>query len=90
MIDFNLGQVVATHGALEVLDQHHLTPLNLLQRYCRGDWGSLPPEDAKANEQALVDGGRLFASYPLSEQSKVWVITESDRSVTTLLLPDEY
>jgi hypothetical protein len=87
---FPLGQVVATPHALQLLAQHEITPEALLARHQSGDWGVLPTEDAAANRAALADGGRLLSSYPLAEGVKVWIITESDRSATTLLAPDEY
>jgi hypothetical protein len=87
---FRLGQVVATPQALAVLARHEITPEALLARHQHGDWGVLPAEDVAANRAALADGGRLLSSYPLAEGVKVWIITESDRSATTLILPDQY
>jgi hypothetical protein len=55
-----------------------------------GDWGDLDEEDKRENEFSLQHGFRIFSSYILSSGDKLWVITEADRSVTTLLLPDEY
>ena len=55
-----------------------------------GDWGELPPEDVRENEWSLAHGARLFSSYRTRTDEKLWVITERDRSVTTLLLPEEY
>lgn len=59
-------------------------------RHARGDWGSVGDEDWKANEAALNNGLRLFSVYKLSNEQTLWIITEADRSATTLLLPDEY
>lgn len=87
---FALGQVVATPGALETLAEAELNPLALIGRHVTGDWGELPEEDAAENERALAIGARIFSSYRLESGAKVWVITEHDRSVTTLLLPSEY
>lgn len=87
---FALGQVVATPGALDALEKAGQTPDDLINRHVSGDWGTLPPEDAQANEDALDGSGRLFSAYILRDQTKIWVITEWDRSVTTLLLPEEY
>ncbi|WP_404851334.1 plasmid related protein [Cupriavidus sp. D384] len=56
----------------------------------RGDWGELDDEDRAQNETSLITGKRLLSSYTLDTGTKVWVITEADRSVTTILLPDEY
>ncbi|SMF97237.1 hypothetical protein SAMN02949497_4657 [Methylomagnum ishizawai] len=87
---FPLGQVVATPNALAVLAGHGVDPASLLDRHVKGDWGVLPPEDAKANNAALRHGERLLSSYPLADGVKVWIITEWDRSVTTILMPDDY
>jgi hypothetical protein len=63
----------------------------LVRRHASGDWGEVPREDARENERSLKHGWRLLSSYPLGEDgSKVWVITEADRSSTCLLLPEEY
>ena len=64
--------------------------MTYLARHVRGDWGDLCDEDRLLNERSVGGGGRLMSSYKLSEQIKLWIITESDRSVTTLLLPSEY
>ena len=86
---FALGDVVATPAALALLEQHQILPLPLLGRHLAGDWGDVPPDDADANEAALSSGGRLLSSYRVGD-ARVWVITEADRSSTTLLLPSEY
>ena len=87
---FPLGHIVATPPALSVLQQHGIQPLTLLQRHVSGDWGDLDPEDVQANVEALEQGWRLFSSYGIADGVKVWIITEADRSVTTLLMPDDY
>jgi len=91
---FELGQIVATPGALHVLEWAGVAPRTLLNRHIRGDWGDLCSEDWQANEHALKDGSRIFSSYKLSSGSKVWIITEAlndgVRASTCLLLPDEY
>ncbi len=87
---FPLGQVVATPGALDLLDRTATNAQDLLQRHQHGNWGSVPPDDAEANTESVVAGNRILSSYPLSSTEKLWIITEWDRSVTTLLLPDEY
>lgn len=89
---FTLGQVVATPGALAHLGSLGLTPLPFLSRHMSGDWGDLDDEDKASNNEALIPQtqGRILSSYNLSNHSKVWVITEYDRSVTTVLLPEEY
>jgi hypothetical protein len=65
-------------------------PLDFLFRHLDGDWGDLSPEDIAENELSLQHGWRLLSSYRLSDGTKVWIITEADRSATTFLLPDEY
>lgn len=87
---FDLGRVVATPGALTVLERYRISPLQLLERHVQEDWGSVCAEDATENRRALRDGGRLLSSYAVAESVKVWIITEADRSVTTLLLPEDY
>lgn len=87
---FELGQVVATPGALETMHSLGMTGLELLRRHHRGDWGDLDAEDIETNNAALKNGSRLFSAYQVTEQIKIWIITEADRSVTTFLLPEEY
>lgn len=87
---FPLGQIVSTPGALNLLKRHGMSPMLLLFRHVRGDWGSLDPEDAAANHAAVSGGDRILSSYPIDGDDRVWIITEWDRSVTTLLLPCEY
>jgi hypothetical protein len=84
-----LGRTVATRGALAAMQRLDVSPLALLSRHQRGDWGNLNVEDKQANEQALACGGRVFSAYTF-EAVKFWVITEADRSATTILLPEEY
>ncbi|MGZ8246219.1 hypothetical protein [Methylomagnum sp.] len=86
---FALGQTIATPGAVEAMRQAGVSPLALLSRHQRGDWDDLCREDKQTNEQALATGERIFSSYQL-ETAKFWVITEADRSATTILLPEEY
>ncbi len=87
---FSLGRVVATPGALAALKVSGQTPDQLLRRHVTGDWGDISPEDRHANDDALASGARLLSSYRTSLGIKIWIITEADRSATTLLLPDEY
>lgn len=87
---FSPGQIVATPGALAAMEEHRCQPLTLLARHLAGDWGVLPAEDAQLNDKALKSDGRLLSSYPLGGDTRIWVITEWDRSVTTFLLPSEY
>ena len=87
---FDLGQLVATPGALQALQGAEQHPAELLVRHVSGDWGDLVDEDKLENELAVAKGLRVFSAYKLSTGDKVWVITEWDRSVTTFLLPNEY
>ena len=84
-----LGRVLATPGALELLRDAGEDTARYLARHASGDWGEVPPEDARVNEWSLKNGWRLLSSYPVGE-GRVWVITEADRSVTTILLHEEY
>jgi hypothetical protein len=93
---FELGQIVATPGALEACPQDHLT--RCLARHVRGDWGAVAAEDRRRNFEALFDGSRILSAYPIDPaqpsrgfgENTLWIITEADRSVTTFLLPEEY
>ncbi len=87
---FSPGEIVATPGALSAMDAANCSPSSLLARHLTGDWGVLPVEDAHLNELALKTEGRLLSSYPIAANTRIWVITEWDRSVTTFLLPSEY
>ncbi len=87
---FDPGQIVATPGALAAFEASGEEPLAFLLRHVQGDWGDVDEHDIRENELSLRQGWRLLSAYSLSTGVKVWVITEADRSVTTLLLPDEY
>ena len=87
---FDLGQLVATPGALAALEKTGQNEMEFLSRHVRGDWGELPTEDRDENQVSLEKGFRLLSSYRTLAGEKLWVITEADRSVTTLLLPEEY
>ena len=87
---FGLGQVVATYGALAALAAAGRTPREFLHRHQAGDWGDLVAEDTQENELALQSGYRLLSAYDLGNDVRIWLITEWDRSATTLLLPSEY
>ena len=87
---FRTGQFLATRGALSECGEQHVDIFTLLVRHATGDWGNVPPEDAKANAMAVYSGARIISSYPLPRGGNVWLITEADRSTTTLLLPEEY
>jgi hypothetical protein len=89
-VNFRLGQTVATPGALEALGQAGQLLFHFLARHARGDWGELCPADKRANDRALREGDRLLSAYKTSTGERLWVITEADRSATTILLPSEY
>jgi hypothetical protein len=86
---FPLGAVVMTPGARDFMQEQGLDASHLLTRHVTGDWGDLDEHDKEANDQALDDGSRIFSAYCIGEQ-ELWIITEADRSVTTILRPDEY
>ena len=93
---FPLGQVVATQSALQACDASHLN--SCLFRHSRGDWGNVCTDDFKTNDEAVKAGFRILSAYPIDPRKPckgfgencLWIITEADRSVTTLLLPEEY
>jgi hypothetical protein len=85
---FWTGQFFATERASHEIGFEQI--LMALKRHKSGDWGDLCPEDWEANEKALQEGGRLFSVYYDQNGTKFWVITEADRSITTVLMPDDY
>ena len=88
---FNLGQLVATPGAVDLLDRVGSNINDYLVRHVIGDWGNIPNQDAEANQLALKRGDRIMSVYKISRRREsLWIITEHDRSVTTYLLPEEY
>ena len=87
---FELGQVVATPGALAALEQSNESAATFISQHHTGCWGDVCEEDAAANEQALIDGERILSVYHTSKGEKLYVITEADRSSTCILLPEEY
>ena len=89
MATFPLGRVVATPGALELLEETGEDPCLLLARHHSGNWGELDSHDRRENELSLKHGWRILSSYPVGDE-KVWIMTETDRSYTTILLPNEY
>ena len=86
---FPLGQVVATPGALALMGAARIDPVQLLQRHQSGDWGDLDAEDQRENDYAVHRRLRIFSAYG-QPSDRLWVITEADRSATTILRPDEY
>lgn len=94
MKKFELGRVVMTQGVDELIEKDKVKfdeCANCLVRHCNCDWGNLCEEDKMLNDSAVVDGGRILSAYEIGENKvKIWIITEADRSYTTILLPEEY
>ena len=86
---FSFGNLVATPAALTYLIEHGLSPIALLNRHINGDWGDLCASDKQLNDQAVRDGSRILSTYVISGM-KLYVITEWDRSYTTILFASEY
>ena len=87
---FDLGKVMITPGALDALKAAQQAPFELIQRHASGDWGDLTDEDKRENDISVKQGYLIFSIYNLKGGGKVWIITEADRSATTMLLPSEY
>ncbi len=101
---FSPGQIVATPGALALLEQHGVSPQTILRRHLAGDWGSLCSDDAALNDVALDDGSRLLSSYEIAPGVTVWIITDAESDIdeagnalttpqrlcTTILRPEDY
>ena len=88
---FPLGKIVATPGALDAMARANQQSDHFLNRHVKGDWGAeLSEEDKAENNYSLEHGFRILSSYKTAAGDKLWLITESDRSVTTLLRPEDY
>ena len=85
-----LGFVVATPGALTALEAAGQSADEFLARHVSGDWGEVSEADRDENELSLREGFRVVSAYTLRTGVKIWIITEADRSATTVLLPEEY
>lgn len=90
MCRFELGRIAVTPGVLMVLQETGQEPTEFLARHQAGDWGEVSEEDRRENELSLREGFRLLSVYRTAKGVKLWVITEADRSATTILLPEEY
>ena len=93
MMKFDSGKIVVTCGVNNEMNRNATFASHVqlsLERHLAGDWGNLCDEDRVTNEQALLDGERLFSAYTKDGVPPIWIITECDRSVTTILFPDEY
>jgi hypothetical protein len=92
---FELGSLLITPGAVEILLDQAVLPSDLLDRHVQGDWAEMEPQDEEANRLALVDGSRIFSCFTLSGGLRIWIITEAVgeagcRASTCILLPSEY
>ncbi len=87
---FKLGRLVSTPGALAAITDSAETPWTFLIRHVAGDCGCLDDEDSRLNDEAVKDGSRIFSACTTAKGVKLYVITEADRSATTILLPEEY
>ncbi|MGS0974830.1 hypothetical protein [Burkholderia glumae] len=88
---FPLGLIVATPGAIDLLDRTGTNADELLRRHGKGDWGVVCTVDARSNDLAVTNRTRLLSAYELgNSRARLWIITEADRRSTTLLLPFEY
>ena len=87
---FSLGSVYLTVGAREALEESNQTPNEFLAKHQSGDWGLVCEDDRRENELSVKEGFRILSSYKTSKDVKLWLISEADRSSTTLLLPEDY
>ena len=87
---FEGGQLVLTQGIAAEVAEGNLNPVHYLARHFNGDWGDLCADDKAENEFSLKHGYRLLSSYEKTPVGKIWIITEADRSATTILFPSEY
>jgi hypothetical protein len=85
---FRLGRIVSTPNALQSLTREDI--LKGIQRHQAGDWGDLEAGDWESNDRALTQGGRIVSAYNAQSGTRFWIITEADRSITTVLLPEDY
>jgi hypothetical protein len=90
VIRFELGRVVATPGALRALEKAEQAPDVFLDRHVNGDWGEVPEEDKQENAFSVEHGFRILSVYTTSAGDRIWILTEADRSATTIMLPSEY
>jgi len=85
---FRLGRILSTPNALAKIDNEDI--LAAIQKHQAGDWGDLDQKDREANDRALEEGTRLLSIYHSARRIKFWIITEADRSATTVLMPEDY
>jgi hypothetical protein len=90
-VEFYPGRIAITSGAGQAFEEALEDPYPYLDRHCTGDWGDVDDEDKHANDAAVENrDGRILSAYTLPTGARIWILTERDRSVTTLLTPDEY
>jgi len=92
-VSFKMGRLVMTRGVNDLVAENEAFAkfvMGSLARHQKGDWGDLGDEDKKENELSLKEGFRLLSAYESGALPKIWIITEADRSATTILFPDEY
>jgi hypothetical protein len=87
---FQLGRLCARPGAIRTLTRAAADPVEYIARHPAGDWGELDAEDTAANDRELRLGERIISAYRLANGEKIWIITEADRSATTVILPCQY
>lgn len=87
---FPIGRAVITPAALQLLEAGNTDPRDLIARHVRGDWSEMSEDDQEANRHAIADGDRVFSAYTAQDETKIYVITEADRSSTCILLASEY
>jgi len=87
---FELGNIYITPGAIDALVESNQHAQEFLQRHQRGDWGELDEHDQRENEFSVRHGFRILSAYRTAKDVRLWIITEADRSSTTILLPEEY
>ncbi len=89
-IGFELGNIYITPGAIDALVEANQHAQEFLERHGRGDWGELDEHDRQENELSISEGFRILSAYRTAKAVRLWIITEADRSSTTILLPEEY
>jgi hypothetical protein len=87
---FPLGRLAITPGAIDALAEANQLPIDFLSRHSKGDWGDVNEEDWQENDFSMKNGFRILSAYKTSKGERLWVITEADRSVTTILRPEDY
>jgi hypothetical protein len=89
-LNVQLGSIVATPAAIRYMNEYSIDARYLLVRHMKGDWGDMGAQDIAANDRALATNERVMSSFKNAGPEPVWVITERDRSVTTILMPSDY